>query len=148
VKAKEVTRKQRAALERLPPGATANNAWTRIVIPTFINLVLSEDKPWASSETDLAPVLQNVWDHTFGSKEPYEVQKGTVVFELVGGSLITSQILIFPSSRLIKSYANTGMALRQKPSLLSTTISNLCMPMSSSNKISFKRQSRSSPKSF
>jgi hypothetical protein len=58
----------------------ANNAWTRVVIPTFINLILSGDKPWASSEADLA---LNVWDHTYGSKEPYKIQRGTVAFELV-----------------------------------------------------------------
>lgn len=138
MKAKEVTRKQRAAIDRLPPGATANNAWTRVVIPSFINLVLSGDKPWASSEADLAPLLQDVWNHTYGSKEPYKVEKGTVAFELVGKSMITSQMLTSPSFRPIKSSVNTGIALQQKPSPPSTTISVLCLPMKSLNKISLK----------
>ena len=129
MKTKEVTRKQRAAVDRLPPGATANDAWRQVVIPSFINFVLSGDKPWASSESDLAPVLQNVWDHTYGSKEPYKVRKGTVAFELVRKSLITSHILMFPSFRLIKSFVNIGMALQRKPSLPSISISNSWLMM-------------------
>ena len=90
VMAKEVTRKQRAIFNHLLQEATANNVWMQVVIPSFINLVLSGDKPWASSEGDLAPLLQNVWNQTYGSKVPYEVKKGTVVFELVCESLITN----------------------------------------------------------
>jgi hypothetical protein len=70
-------------VDHLPQGAMANNAWTQVVIPMFINLILSGNKPWASSKADLAPLLQNVWDHTYGSKEPYKIQRGTVAFELV-----------------------------------------------------------------
>ncbi len=88
MKAKEVTQKQRPAIDRLPTGATSEDAWTRVVIPTFINLVLSEEKLWASCEADLAPLLQNVWNHTYGSKVPFEIKKGMVPFELISESSI------------------------------------------------------------
>lgn len=93
MKPKEVIQKQRPAVDRLPEGATEDDAWTRIVIPTFINLVLSGDKPWIMNEADIIPLLQDVWNHTYGSKIPFKIQKGTVPFELVSKSSIMIQML-------------------------------------------------------
>jgi hypothetical protein len=99
VKAKDVTRKQRPALDRLPDGATEDDAWTRVVVPTFINLVLSGDKPWISSEAELAPLLQDVWDHTYGDNLPFNIKKSTVPFELVCESVTPFQMLTFSVGR-------------------------------------------------
>lgn len=60
-----------------------DDAWARVVIPNFINLVLSGDKPWISCEKDILPLLQDVWDHTYGCKLIFKIHKGTVPFELV-----------------------------------------------------------------
>lgn len=93
MKTREPNRKQRPAIGRLPDGATDDNAWTRVVIPTFINLVLSGDKPWISSEAELGPLLQDVWDHTYGDNLPFDIKKSTVPFELVSETSNPFQVL-------------------------------------------------------
>lgn len=140
---KETTRKQRPAIDRLPADATANDVWTRVVIPSFINLILSGDKPWASSEADVAPVLQNVWNHTYGSSVPYKIEKGTVALDLVCEFLIPGHILIFSSFRLFKSCANTGMGLQRKPSLQSIIIFYLKMLTTTPNLMNLWQPSQS-----
>jgi hypothetical protein len=124
VKTKDVIRKQRPALDRLPDGATDDDAWTRVVIPTFINLVLSGDKPWLSSDAELAPLLQEVWDYTYGNRLPFDIKKSTVPFELVCESFISFQILTFLCRRF-RSFANTGITMRQRRSRLSMPIFNV-----------------------
>jgi len=143
VKTKEVTRKQRAAVDRLPLGATSEDAWTRVVIPTFINVMLSGDKPWASCEADLAPTLQNVWNHTYGSKVPFKIQKGTVPFELASKFLISSKILTSTSFRLIRSFVNTEIILPLKPSLSSMVISGSSMLMKNLKTMNLKTRLQS-----
>ena len=93
IKSRGVTRKQRPAVDRLPLGATSDDAWSRVVIPNFINLVVSGDNPWMSNEADIAPLLQKVWDCTYGSKIPFMIQKGTVPFDLISDAIIMIPIL-------------------------------------------------------
>ena len=118
MKTKDVgTRKQRPAVDRLPDGANDDDAWSRVVIPTFINLVISGDKPWISSETEVAPLLQDVWDHTYGDRLPCTIKKSTIPFELVHKSFLPFLALTF-LCRLFRNCANTGITTRRKRSLL------------------------------
>ena len=124
------TKKQRAAIDHLPPDAIANDVWTRVVIPSFVKLILSGDNPWASSEADVAPLLQNVWDHTYGSRVPLKIERGMVALNLVCPHRIAGHTLMFSSFRLFRNYANTVMLLRRKPYRLSTAISSRMLTLS------------------
>lgn len=79
---------KRASIEDLPEGANENKAWTNILLPTFLTLVLSSDNAWLYEEVDIKPVLQEAWNYTYGSRIPFIIEKNTVPYELVSRLLI------------------------------------------------------------
>jgi hypothetical protein len=75
--------RQRASVQNLPKGANQDAAWTRLVIPNFINLILAGEQPWIITDDVIVAELQRVWDHVYGMKIEFTIEKGTVPFELV-----------------------------------------------------------------
>lgn len=120
MKPKNGNRKQRPAVNRLPKGANLNDAWAQVVVPNFINLALSGNNPWISGE-DITPLLQDIWDRTYGDRLPFTIERGTTPFELVSEILriITANYYFY---RLIRNFVNTGIALHRRQSQLYTTI--------------------------
>ena len=75
--------RKRATIQNLPKGANEDAAWTRLVIPNFINLILAGEQPWVIVDDVIIAELQRVWDHVYGMKVKFTIEKGTVPFELV-----------------------------------------------------------------
>jgi len=85
VKAEQVDTKsrKRATAQDLPKGANEDTAWTRLVIPNFVNAILAGEQPWVVTDDAVIAELQSVWDHVYGMKVEFTIEKGTVPFELV-----------------------------------------------------------------
>jgi hypothetical protein len=64
-------------------GANKDNAWTRLVIPNFIRLLLTGDQPWLISDDVFISDLQKVWNFVYGKSVPFMITKGTVPFNIV-----------------------------------------------------------------
>ncbi len=79
----ETKPRKRATLQDLPKGANEDAAWSRLVIPNFINLVLAGEQPWMITDDFIVAELQSVWDHVYGMKVEFTIEKGTVPFDLV-----------------------------------------------------------------
>ena len=75
--------RQRATIQNLPVGANDDNAWTRVVIPNFIRLIMSGEQPWLIADDTIVSDLQNIWNYVYGRRVRFEVKKGTVPFDLV-----------------------------------------------------------------
>jgi hypothetical protein len=88
-------RKKKPTVDDLPDGANKKDTWSEVVIPTFIKLVLMGDNPWMYREVDIRPLLQEVWDYTYGDSISFEIKKGTVPYELVSRFPLTMHMLIF-----------------------------------------------------
>jgi hypothetical protein len=67
----------------LPYGSNKNQAWAKLVVPNFIRLIMAGDHPWFISDETIISTLQKVWKFVYGQSIPFEIQKGTVPFELV-----------------------------------------------------------------
>jgi hypothetical protein len=48
-----------------------------------MNLVLAGEQPWMISDDLIIAELQRVWDHVYGMKVEFAIEKGTVPFDLV-----------------------------------------------------------------
>ena len=79
----ETKPRKRATVQDLPKDANENAAWTRVVVPNFINLILAGERPWIIADDIIIAELQRVWDHAYGMKVEFTIEKGTVPFELV-----------------------------------------------------------------
>ena len=89
---------KRATIQTLPVGANDDNAWTRLVVPNFIRLIMSGEQPWFIGDDTIVSDLQDVWNHVYGKRVQFEVKRGTVPFDLV--SFFSTQyvlLLIFLS---------------------------------------------------
>jgi hypothetical protein len=75
--------RKRATIQSLPDGANDDNAWTRLVVPNFIHLIMAGEQPWFISDDDIISDLQEIWNHVYGRRVQFEVKKGTVPFDLV-----------------------------------------------------------------
>ena len=84
--------RKRATIQNLPVGANDDNAWTRLVIPNFIRLIMSGEQPWFIGDDTIVSDLQDVCNHVYGRRVRFEIKKGTVPFDLV--SFVPSQISI------------------------------------------------------
>ena len=87
--------RKRATIQNLPKGANHNMAWTRLVIPNFIHLLLAGEQPWIIGDDVIILELQKVWNHVYGRKIPFTIKKGTVPFELVSHPSFLIILLIF-----------------------------------------------------
>jgi hypothetical protein len=88
---------KRSTFEDLPKGTNVDAAWTRLIIPNFINLILAGDQPWIITDDTVISELQRVWDHVYGRKVEFTIEKGTVPFELVSLKTHTSCLHLFLS---------------------------------------------------
>jgi hypothetical protein len=75
--------RKQASVQDLPKGANENTAWTRLVVPNFINVILTGEQPWVITDDVVIAELQSVWDHVYGMKVEFTIEKGTAPFELV-----------------------------------------------------------------
>ena len=75
--------RKRATAQKLPKGANDDAAWTRLVVPNFINAILAGEHPWVITDDIVIAKLQSIWDHVYGMKLEFTIEKGTVPFELV-----------------------------------------------------------------
>lgn len=75
--------RKRPTIQNLPNGANKNFAWTRLVIPNFIRLLLAGDQPWLIGDNVIISELQKVWDLVYGQELPFTIKKGTVPFDVV-----------------------------------------------------------------
>ncbi len=96
MKEQDVKSRKRATIQDLPEGANNDSAWTRLVIPNFIRLLLAGEQPWLIGDDIIISELQNIWDHVYGRKIPFTIQKGTVPFDLVRNPQFYLLLLIFP----------------------------------------------------
>ena len=90
----EIKLRKQATFQDLPKGANEDAAWTRLVIPNFINLILAGKQPWIITDDAIIAELQRVWDHIYGMKVEFTIEKGTVPFELVSLNISTVYLLI------------------------------------------------------
>ena len=70
VKVKELESKHHkwASVLDLPEGANDEAAWTRLVIPNFINIILASKDPWIITDDTVVLELQRVWNHVYGRR--------------------------------------------------------------------------------
>ena len=80
--------RRRASFHDLPKGANQDAAWTQLVIPNFINLILAGEQPWIITDDVIVAELQNIWDHVYGMRLEFMIEKGTVPFELVSHIIV------------------------------------------------------------
>jgi hypothetical protein len=78
VKAEQFETKPRrqATIQDLQKGANEDEAWTRLVIPNVINIILAGEQPWIITDDLIITKLQHVWDHVYGQKVELIVEKG------------------------------------------------------------------------
>jgi hypothetical protein len=89
--------RKRATIQNLPEGANNDSAWTRLVIPNTIRLLLAGEQPWVIGDDVIISELQKVWDRVYGRKIPFTIKKGTVPSELISNlSCLTLFLLILP----------------------------------------------------
>jgi hypothetical protein len=79
----ETKPRKRATVQDLPNGANEDAVWTRLVVPNFVNLVLAGEQPWMVTDDFIVAELQRVWDHVYGMRVEFTIEKGTVPFDLV-----------------------------------------------------------------
>ena len=94
--------RKRATIQDLPDGANHESAWTRLVIPNFIRLVMAGEQPWLIGDDIIISDLQDVWDHVYGMRVPFQIKKGTVPFDLVSFFLSIYSFSCF--SRLYRNF--------------------------------------------
>jgi hypothetical protein len=58
---------------------------------------MAGDQPWVIGDDVIISVLQNVWDHVYGNKIPFTIEKNTVPFDLVSLFIIIVLLLTFLS---------------------------------------------------
>ncbi len=75
--------RKRATVQDLAMGANEDSAWTRLVVPNFINIILADEQPWVITDGVVIAKLQLIWDHVYGMKVQFTIEKGTAPFELV-----------------------------------------------------------------
>ena len=90
----EAKPRKRATFQDLPRGANEDAAWTRLVIPNFLNLILAGKQPWVITDDAIVGELQRVWDHVYGMRVEFTIEKGTVPFELVSQNTFFATLLI------------------------------------------------------
>jgi hypothetical protein len=54
-----------------------------LVVPNFINTILAGEHPWIITDDAIIAELQRIWDHVYGMKVEFMIEKGTTPFELV-----------------------------------------------------------------
>jgi len=62
-------------IEDLPDSADEDHAWTRRVIPNFINIILTGEQAWLITDDTIISELQRVWNHVYGSSIPFTIEK-------------------------------------------------------------------------
>ncbi len=119
------------SIQDLPSGANDDAIWTRHVIPNFLNLILAGEHSWLIADNIIITALQSVWNHVFGNRVPFTIEKKSAPFVLVS-PVSTMIILLTHLSRHYKSYGNTETSFCTKQFVQSspTIISRLMrMPM-------------------
>jgi hypothetical protein len=76
-------RSKHATNQDLPEGANKDAAWTRLVVPNFIRLLLAGEQPWLIGDDVFISELQKVWNHVYGRSLPFIITKGTASFKIV-----------------------------------------------------------------
>lgn len=68
----------------LPRGATTNNVWQRVFIPTLAHLSSTHGDPWEGFPDDiLLETLQQIWDTVYEDSIPHSVVIGGPVYSIV-----------------------------------------------------------------
>jgi hypothetical protein len=91
----ETKSRKRATMQDLPPGSNHENAWTRLLVPNFIRLIMAGEHPWVIDDSVIISDLQAVWNHVYGRRVPFEIKRGTVPFDLVRFLFSIFALLIF-----------------------------------------------------
>lgn len=55
----------------------------QLVIPNFIRLLAAGDQPWLIGDDAIISALQNVWNHVYGNKLQFTIERNTIPFDLV-----------------------------------------------------------------
>jgi hypothetical protein len=92
----ETKSRRQATVQDLPKGANEDAAWSRLVVPNFINLILAGNQPWIITDDLIIAELQRIWDRVYGSKVEFAIEKGTVPFKLVCFVRILFETLFIP----------------------------------------------------
>ena len=66
----------------LPEGATDENRWRKVFIPTFIHYVAQQNDAWGVRDEVVKPALQVLWDAIYPDIE-HKVKVDGAVFYLV-----------------------------------------------------------------
>ena len=84
-----------------------------MVIPNFLNLILAGEQPWLIADNTIISELQRVWNHVYGNRVSFTIEKKSVPFELVRYVSRAVTLLTHPS-RHCKRYGNTETSLLTK----------------------------------
>jgi hypothetical protein len=95
VKDEEPKSRKKPTINNLPDGANDDNAWTHIVIPSFLKLVVASDNPWMYKEADIKPLLQKVCNYTYGRSLTLDINKGSIPYEIVSPFRYMVHLLTF-----------------------------------------------------
>lgn len=89
----ETKSRRPATVQDLPKGANEDAAWSRLVVPNFINLILAGNQPWIITDDLIIAELQCIWDHVYGRRVEFAIEKGTVPYKLV--SFMTNTYILY-----------------------------------------------------
>ena len=80
-----IGRKDKYMNADLPPGCQDNGVWHCVFIPTFLQYLGSRDSKdaWSMVDEETVPVLQKIWDYTYGAKILHKIVIHGAVFSLV-----------------------------------------------------------------
>jgi hypothetical protein len=78
-----VTKSWKPKNEDLPEGATFNNIWRRVFIPTYMVYVASSEDPWSVNDEDAVAKMQLIWDAVYKGKITNNIRIDGVTFRLV-----------------------------------------------------------------
>ena len=87
VKVKLPARRSDWKTDNLPVGATEENKWHKIFVPTFGAYIGMKRAPWEVSDKESLEALQSCWDHVYQSTTAagYKISNRIdIVFVLVG----------------------------------------------------------------
>jgi hypothetical protein len=73
--------------ENLPEGATANNMWRRVFIPTYITYIASSEDPWVVDDDDALASMQIIWKAVYAQKLTHIITLNGAVFHIVRADL-------------------------------------------------------------
>jgi hypothetical protein len=69
--------------ENILEGATVNNMWRRIFIPTYIMYIASSEDPWVVDDDDALASMQIIWKAVYAPKLTHIITLNEAVFHAV-----------------------------------------------------------------